>query len=418
MNKVAKYAVAGAVALVLGGAVALADDAKPDAKPAVSAAAGKDLIAAQKALQAKNYDEALADLDKVKAIPKKNDYDEFLIDEFTFSAYAGQKKLKEAFPPLEAAMASKYMPPDELKQRLGQAAILAYQMQDYDKAVQYGNRALKEGSPAPELLTQLQTVVSQAYYLKNDYPDTESFVRSVVDEQIKAGQPPGDELLQLGLSSTLKQKDEAGEDRWLALLAEYHPKPEYWENLIQGLYKNKPTDKQQLEIYRLSAEVGILKRGAEYAEMAQLALDQGSPGEAVSTLTNGFTANAFTDAAEKNRNQHLLETAKKSAASDQPGLPKLEADGTTAATGDKLVGVGIGYFSYGDYAKASKDIAAGLEKGMSKDSVDARLILGIAQFKSGDKDSAIKTFQSVKGDPVDQRLAQLWIIHTKAPKAS
>jgi Flp pilus assembly protein TadD len=114
----------------------------------------------------------------------------------------------------------------------------------------------------------------------------------------------------------------------------------------------------------------------------------------------------------------LLDSAKKSAASDQPGLAKLEADGATAASGDKLVGVGIGYFSYGDYARASKDIAAGLDKGMSKDSVDARLILGIAQFKAGDKDSAIKTFEAVKGDPTDARLAQLWIIHTKAPKAS
>ena len=414
MNKVAKYAVAGAVALVLGSTMALADDAKPT----VSAAAGKDLIATQKALQAKNYDEALADLEKVKAIPKKNDYDEFLVSEFSFSAYAGQKKLKEAFPPLEAAMASKYMSPEELKQRLGQAAILAYQMQDYDKSILYGNRALKEAAPEADQKAQLQTVVSQAYYLKNDYPGTESFVRTVVDEQIKAGQAPGDEMLQLGLSSTLKQKDEAGEDRWLALLAEYHPKPEYWENLIQSLYKNKPNEKQQLEIYRLSAEVGILKRGAEYGEMAQLALDQGSPGEAVSTLTNAFAANAFADAAEKNRNQHLLDSAKKSAASDQPTLAKLEADGTTAASGDKLVGVGIGYFSYGDYAKASKDIAAGLDKGMAKDSTDARLILGISQFKAGDKDSAIKTFQSVKGDPTDARLAELWIIRTKASKAS
>jgi hypothetical protein len=414
MNKVAKYAVAGAVAMVLGSSLALADDAKPDAKPTVSAAAGKDIIAAQKALQAKNYDEVLADLDKVKAIPKKNEYDDFLINEFTFSAYAGQKKYAEALPPLEAAMASKYIAPDELKQRLGQAAILAYQVQNYDKAIEYGNRALKEGTPT----AQLQTLVAQAYYLKNDYKDTESFVRTMVDDQVKAGQSPPEELLQLGLSATLKQNDDAGEVHWLELLAEYHPKADYWENLIQTLYKNKLNDKQLLQVYRLSAEVGTLKRGADYAEMAQLALDQGSPGEAVSTLTNGFAANAFTDAADKNRNQHLLDSAKKSAASDQPTLAKVEADSATAASGDKLVGVGIGYFSYGDYAKAAKDIAAGLSKGMTKDATDARLILGIAQLKSGDKDSAIKTFESVKGDPTEERLAQLWIVHTKAPTAS
>jgi hypothetical protein len=414
MNKVAKYAVAGAVALVLGSTLALADDAKPDAKPAVSAAAAKDLIAAQKALQAKSYEEVLTDLARVRDLPKKNDYDDFLTNEFTFSAYAGEKKFAEAFPPLEAAMASKYITPDELKQRLGQAAILAYQIQNYDKAIEYGNRALKESAPT----AQLQTLVAQAYYLKNDYPGTESFVRTMVEDQVKAGQVPAEENLQLGLSATLKQKDDAGEVRWLELLAQYHPKSEYWENLIQTLYRNKLNDKQLLQVYRLSAEVGTLKRGADYAEMAQLALDQGSPGEAVSTLTNGFAANAFTDAADKNRNQHLLDSAKKTAASDQPTLAKLETDGATAASGDKLVGVGIGYFSYGDYTKASKDIAAGLDKGMSKDPTDARLILGISQFKAGETDSAIKTFQSVKGDPTEERLAQLWIVHAKAPKAS
>src|ERR1700761_9171051 len=133
MNKVAKFAVAGAVAMVLGSAMAA--DAPPPVKPQVSAAAGKDLQAAQKALNDQKYDEVFADLDKVKNNPKKNDYDEYVMNQFLVSAYAGQKKLKEAEGPLEAIMASKYMPPDELKKRVVQAAYLNYQLQDYDKAI-------------------------------------------------------------------------------------------------------------------------------------------------------------------------------------------------------------------------------------------------------------------------------------------
>jgi tetratricopeptide (TPR) repeat protein len=193
----------------------------------------------------------------------------------------------------------------------------------------------------------------------------------------------------------------------------YHPKPEYWENVVQTLYHNKLNDKQLLQVYRLSADVGILK-GSDYAEMAQLALDAGSPGEAVAILNKGFANNVFTEAADKNRNQHLLDSAKKQAASDQPTLPKSEADAANASGGDRYVGVGIGYFGYGDYDKASKDIAAGLAKGTTKDSTDARLLLGIAQLKSGDKDGAVKTFQSVKGDPVAERVAALWILHAKS----
>ena len=42
------------------------------------------------------------------------------------------------------------------------------------------------------------------------------------------------------------------------------------------------------------------------------------------------------------------------------------------------------------------------------------LLLGIAQLKAGDKDAAVKTFKSVKGDPVLERLADLWSLHAKA----
>src|ERR1700733_2904817 len=139
MNKVAKSAVIAAVAVVLGSttsgmllpglmASAHADDAQPAAKPQVSAAAGKDLQPAQKALKQRNFDEVLADLDKVKANSAKNAYDEYLMNEFALSAYAGEKKYPEAEGALEAAMTSKYMPPDELRTRLPQAATLNYQI--------------------------------------------------------------------------------------------------------------------------------------------------------------------------------------------------------------------------------------------------------------------------------------------------
>ncbi len=414
MNKVSRFGAAGAVAVLLGSipAVWAADAPSSAPKPQVSAAASKDLQAAQKALNATppNYDEVLSDLEKVKNNPKKNEYDEYVMNEFYVSAYAGQKKLKEAAEPLEAVMASKFMPPDELKRRIVQAAYLHYQLQNYDKTIEFGMRALKEGN-SPE---QLQTAVAQAYYLKSDYKGTDLFVRSIVDPQIQAGQAPSGDMLELGLSAAAKQNDEPGEVHWLELLVVYHPKPAYWENLIDTLYHNKLTDHQTLQLYRLSVEVGTLNRGVDYSDMAQLALDAGSPGEAVAALNKAFEANLFTDPAEKNRNTHLLETAKKAAASDQPTLAKFEVSAASSPTGDALVGVGIGYFGYGDYGKAAKDIAAGLAKGMNKDSSDARILLGIAQFRTGDKDSAIQTFKSVKGDAIYQRLASLWLLRARA----
>jgi hypothetical protein len=411
MNKVAKFALVAAVTVGLGSTVvALAEDAAPP-KGQVTAAAGKNLKAAQQALGEKKYDEALADLEKVKADTKKNEYDDYVMNELAVNAYAGLKKYPEAEGALETIIASKYMPADELKKRVVTAAILNNQLMNYDKAIQFGTRAIKDGYGT----AQVQLVVAQAYYLKKDYKGTEKFVRGMVDDQIKAGQTPTEEVLRIGYDSSTKLEDDAGQTRWLELLVTYHPMPDYWSNLMDTLYHGKLNDKQLLQVYRLSADVGVLKRGSDYAEMAQLALATGSPGEAVSVLTKGFAANAFTEKADQNRNSHLLDSAKKQAATDQPTLAKTEADAGNAATGDKLVGVGIGYFGYGDYAKASKDISAGLAKGTTTaDATDARLLLGISQLKGGDKDSAVKTFKQVKGDPILERLAALWALHAKA----
>jgi hypothetical protein len=411
MKKVLKFAVAAVTAAALGiTTLASADDAAPASnKPQVTIAAGKDLQAAQKSLSAKRYDDALATLDRIKANPKKNDYDEYLMNLFYYATYAGQKKYPQAVGSLEAIMASKFMPPAELKQHLVQATLLEYQIPNYDKTIEFGTRVLKEGSSA-----QIETVVAQSYYQKNDFKDAEHFVRAMVDGQIKAGQMPSEEVLLMGQDASRRLNDDRGVSRWTELLVTYHPKPAYWQNLLHGIYANKLTDRQTLQVYRLSADVGALQTGSDYAEMAQLALDVGGPGEAVTTLTKGFAANVFVQPADKNRNQHLLDSAKKELAADQPALAKNEADATNAVTGDRLVGVGIAFYGTGDYAKAAKDISAGLAKGVSKDATDARLSLGIAQLKAGDKDAAVKTFRQVKDDPVSERLAALWILRARS----
>jgi Tfp pilus assembly protein PilF len=405
VSKVATTCCAVAVGVVLGTSLSVADDAKPQ----VSAAAGKDLVAAQKDMQARKWDDMLAELDKVKSNPKKNDYDEHVMNELYLYVYASKKQYQEATGPLERIIASKYTPASEVKQRVVMAASMFEELKNYDKALEYGNRAIKDGYGTPAM----QLVVAQSYYLKNNFKDANRFIRGVVDDQVKAGQMPSDELLQLGLSSAVKLDDSAGQSHWLELLVAYHPKPEYWQNLLDGMFRAKLSDRQLLQVYRLAADVGAIKRGSDYAEMAQLSLDAGSPGEAVAVLSKGFANNVFTEQADKNRNQHLLESAKKEVAADQPMLPKTEADAANAPNGDKLLGVGVGYFGYGDYPKAIKDLAAGLAKGPTKDETDARLTLGIAQYKAGSKDEAVKTFRSVKGDPTLERLAALWSLRVR-----
>jgi TolA-binding protein len=196
----------------------------------------------------------------------------------------------------------------------------------------------------------------------------------------------------------------------------YYPKPDYWKDLLYTMQQDHTqfqSDKNTLQLYRLMSEVDVLSRPDEYTEMAQIALDQGSPGEAQHILEKGFQKGVFADQRSKDKNQRLLDNAKKVAATDQASLPKIETDADKAPTGDKDVGVGLAYLGYGQYDKAAEFLNKGLTKGGVKSEPEARLLLGIAQLKGGHKDDAVKSFHSVKGDPALERLANLWSLHAK-----
>ncbi len=79
----------------------------------------------------------------------------------------------------------------------------------------------------------------------------------------------------------------------------------------------------------------------------------------------------------------------------------------------KSAAAGLGYYGYGQYDKAADLLAKGLSKGGLSNEANTRLLLGIAQYKAGRKDDAIKTFKQVKGDPALEQLASLWVLHAK-----
>jgi hypothetical protein len=402
-------ALAGSVNLALTGSVFAADEKKD--KPTVSREAAKPLKAAQDDIAAKKYQDALTELRKVEALPKKSPYDEYALYKLMGFCQLKTGDQAGAIKSFEAIIGSQYLEQSELPQFTKTLAQLNYQTENYDKAIEYGQKAIKGGYADEEVYV----IVSQAYYLKGDYKGALKFTEGTVDMQIKEGKTPKEEALKLILSSCIKLNDNDCTTRAMEKMVTYYPKQEYWENLVFSLLQNKDAnnDKTLLDVYRLATEVDVLKRPEAYTEMAQLAIEAGSPGEAVQVLQKGFSKNVFTEQRDKERNQRLLESAKKQAATDQAALPKLEQEANKATTGDKDVALGVAYLGYQQYDKASDALKAGLMKGSLKNEAEDRLLLGIAQLKAGHKDEATQTFKQVKGDKTLERLANLWTLHAK-----
>jgi len=407
---VATLALSAAVVGATGFATAVAADKKDENK--VSKDLAKPLKAAQDALQAKKYPDALAKLKEAEGNPKKTPYDEHVINVLAGSAYARTNDFPDAEKAFEAQANDGFTEPGELPRIVKAVAQINYQLKNYDKAIEYGNRAIKNGAGDDEI----NVIVGQSYYLKGDYKGTLKFFQPVIDADIKAGRTPKDQQLQLVMSSCVKIEDADCTTKALEKLVTYYPKPDYWKDLLYTLQQDRSqtqSDKNTLQLFRLMSEVDVLARADDYTEMAQLAMEQGSPGEAQHILEKGFQKGIFADQRTKDKNQRLLDQAKKAAAADQATLPKIEKDADAAPTGDKDVGVGLAYLGYQQYDKASDLLSKGLSKGGVKSEPEAHLLLGIAQLKAGHKDDAVKSFHAVKGDPALERLANLWTLHAK-----
>jgi tetratricopeptide (TPR) repeat protein len=371
----------------------------------------KLLKPAQEMLASKKYADALAKIHEAAALSDKTPFDAYTISEFGCSANIGAANYADAAKVCEEKLNSSFMPDAEKPQLVKTLLALNYQIKNYDKSIEFGTRAVKDGYATEEN----RNILAQAYYLKGDWKDTARAETELVDSEIKAGQTPKEQQLSLVLNSCIKMEDQACQQKALEREVTYYPKPELWAALLsQSLNQTSGNDALTLQTFRLMFEVHVLKDPSNYNEMAQLAVDAGSPGEAQKVLEEGFSTNVFSDQRQKDRNTRLLEVVKKTAATDQASLPKTEKEAETSATGAKNAGVGLAYFGYGQYDKAIDELNKALTKGGLKDDNQTRLLLGISQLKAGHKDDAIKTFHSVKGDPNLEKLAGFWVLHARS----
>ena len=406
-----KLLLASIVALpLLSGAVIAADQ---PAGPTVSKGVAKPLKAAQEAMTAKNYDEAISKIKEVQSQPgEKTAYDSFAMNILLFQAYNQKHDMASAVPVLAAAAQSQYATSDQKKVWLKNIALYYFQEKDYNKALDAANEAVKTGLNDSEMLN----LIAKSQYLLGKYKEAAATMQEVVNKQEK----PDEESLKLLWQFDLKANDQAGAARTVEKLVAYYPKPEYWANALASLVNADTKDAHlQLNVYRLMNDVGVLKRGGDFAEMADIALDEGYPGETQSVLQKAFAENVFTEQRDKDRYQHLLDGAKQRAAIDLAALPKTEQDAANAPTGDRLVQVGAAYLSYGQTDKAVAAISKGIAKGSLKYPEEANLLLGIAQLRSHNAAEAQRAFEKVgaSSNTGYARLGKLWALHAGAKSA-
>jgi tetratricopeptide (TPR) repeat protein len=250
--------------------------------------------------------------------------------------------------------------------------------------------------------------MAQSYYVQNDFKSAKDFTGRWIADQERRGQKPRENALNIYLTSCLKLKDEACTTQGFEKLVSYYPNPDAWANLMDSLFK-AGNEASMLNTYRLATEVGAMRNASDYTEMAQLALEKGLPGEAQAAVEAGFARKAFVDKRDVDRNTRLLNNAKARVAADKPGLAQREKAAAAGSADDNLL-LAQAYMSYGQAAQAVAAAQRAVAKGNAKNPAEAQLVLGMAQYRAGNKADAVRAFRAVKGDPNLERLAKLWAL--------
>ncbi len=379
----------------------------------VSAKVAKPLKAAQEAMGKEDWDTALAKTLEAKALPELTAFEKYQIADFLSFIYLKKTDYAGAAGAYEEILASDQLPPEQLVDRLKVATPLNFQIQNYPKVIEYGNRWIEAaGGPAPDA----QSLVAQAYYIQEDFPNALKHAQAAIDGAREQGVPVKEAWLQVKLGSYNNADDDAGVAATLAELVLAFPNHKYWEQLLGVTQRVAETDDRvTLNLYRLMFELDALRRDSDYVEMAQLAIEMGVPGEAVQVLERGF-ANKVLEEEDVARRRTLLQEAKTAAQSDQKSLTALDTEAKSSKTGEADVGLGTAYLSYDQYDKAVEALRRGLQKGGVKRPDEAQLLLGRALLKLNQQEEALKAFEAVPDTSKYARVANLWELYAKGPR--
>jgi hypothetical protein len=365
---------------------------------------GAPLKEAQSLLKARKFNEALGKLRDADAVGGKTAYESYVLEQMRISAANGAGDPDLAAKSLTNLVATGRLSAND-RGSYTNAVMGAYlRTKEYKKAIVFGQEALRNGVSSSDL----RSGVIQAQYMSGDISGAIRELNADISASERAGKAPSENSLNLLANCYLRNKDNVGYDRTLERLLSLYPKRETWASVISSLQKKSGlADRYGLHLYRLQMATGNLAGSDAYMEMGQLALQGGSAAEAKKIVEEGFDKKALGTGPDADRHKRLRELAARKAAEESKEIAKGES---AAKDPDSMVNLGFGMVVNGQSAQGLALMEKGITAGNLKRPEEAKLRLGYAYLKSGDKAKAAKAFKSVQGTDGASNIARLWVL--------
>ena len=316
--------------------------------------------------------------------------------------------------PLDVLLANPSTPAADKGKYAYRRGALAYNAKQYPVALQYFTQAQQLGFSDPNLGLQ----VAQAKIFGGDLAGGLTDLDADVARQTAAGQKPGEDIYRFAIARANQAKLAPQTVSWMQKYVTAYPSSKTWRDVIvtYGLAGNsvaKPTEAQQLDLFRLMRTTRSMADQNDYLEYAASAQKRGLPGEAQAVLREG-TASGKIPAANSQAKALAAEAAASLRA--EGSISAQESRAAAAPNGRVAAAAADAYLGTDNYPKAIALYRTALQKGgVDADEVNTRL--GIALAKSGDKAGAKAAFAAVQGAPRNG-IAALWSAYADAPPAA
>ncbi len=390
---------ASLLGLGLASSSAWAADPKP---PTISPEVTKFLKPAQDAIQKKDFDTGIAKAREGLAIAKKP-YDREVALKLLGAAGGGKGDYEIYAEAWEELVTLEGVPADEKMRAYRALSQIFGKAGNYEKAVPYAKKWVDAGGGS-----DAYSFLATLYLIQKDCANGVVALEKSVE---------GKEASETELKREYQCYTQLGQkDKQVATIETLEARflnREYLLSLM-SVYESQAADPHaMMNLYRLAFDQDFLTRESEYVEYADMALEAGSPAEALKVLEAGIGKSAVKLIAPTDRNSRMLKQAKELTAEDKKLIGSLDKEARAGGSGEADVKVGLAFLGLGEFDKAVEAIERGLKPervGKVKRLDDANMNLGFAYYKLGKKDEAIKAFTAAQTDSRMARAAKVWLL--------
>lgn len=278
------------------------------------------------------------------------------------------------------------------------------QIKDHARVVDWSRTYLKLGGSN----SSVRPVLIQTLSLLNRHDEVIKEVKEKIRLDELAKVKTTENELRIMAISQRQLKDDLGYNDTLKLLLQNYPSKAYWAEIIPRLARQANFNARfDLDLYRLLELTGNMEDTGEFVDMANLALKAGLPAEAARTVEFAYGAGLMGKGSDAANHQKLRQQIQQRLNEDEKALPALEK---SAKDANALASLADVYASQKKWEQAQSNYSKALAMGGLRREAETRLHAGIVLSKVGQKDEALKMWNSVQGDATAMDLAQLWKI--------